>query len=135
MTLDEKLDLVSSGVAGIAHLGIPPLAFIDGPNGVSRARPHVVAFPNAIVAATFDRTLARTYGTALGAEAHGTGRTLLGAPTVNILRAPGNRGAARDAGRGSAAWPGRSPRQDGRHPEPARHLPGQTLRRREANQK
>jgi len=89
MTLDEKLDLVSSGVAGIARLGIPPLAFIDGPNGVSRARPHVVAFPNAIVlAATFDRTLARAYGTALGAEVHGTGRTLVGAPTVNIVRTP-----------------------------------------------
>ncbi len=89
MTLDEKLDLVSSGVAGIARLGIAPLAFIDGPNGVSRARPHVVAFPNAIVlAATFDRTLARAYGTALGAEVHGTGRTLVGAPTVNIVRTP-----------------------------------------------
>jgi hypothetical protein len=46
MTGEEKLDLVTSGEAGVPRLGIPPLAFIDGPNGVGHATAHVTAFPS-----------------------------------------------------------------------------------------
>ena len=34
MTLSEELSLVGGGTVGIPRLGIPPLAFTDGPNGV-----------------------------------------------------------------------------------------------------
>lgn len=89
MTADEKLDLVTSGEAGIARLGIPPLSFIDGPNGVGHASTHVTAFPNAVtLAASWDTALARRFGEALGAEASGKGYLLLFAPTVNIVRTP-----------------------------------------------
>ena len=37
MTTDEKLDLVASGTNGVPRLGIPPLAYRDGPNGVGEA--------------------------------------------------------------------------------------------------
>ena len=89
LTPDEKLALVASGKAGIPRLGVPPLAFIDGPNGVGHANTHVTAFPNAVnVAAAWDRRLARRYGEALGAETTGKGHTLLAAPTINIVRTP-----------------------------------------------
>jgi len=89
MTLDEKLALVSSGVNGVPRLGIPPLAFINGPNGVGNGARGVTAFPAAInVGAAWDTDLARTYGEALGAEASGKGKTVIGAPTINLLRTP-----------------------------------------------
>jgi beta-glucosidase len=89
MTLDEKISLAASGDAGIPRLGVPPLVASDGPNGVRLGTPNVTAFPNAqILAASWDRALARRFGTALGAETAGKGFNLLFAPTVNILRTP-----------------------------------------------
>src|SRR4051794_35481329 len=90
MTSAEKIDLVGSGVDGVPRLGIAPLRFIDGPNGVGEGTEGVTAFPNAVsIGASFDRRLARRYGSALGAEAAGTGHTLIGAPTINLVRVPG----------------------------------------------
>ncbi len=89
MTTAEKLALVASGRSGVARLGIPPLRFIDGPNGIGEASTGVTAFPDAeTIAASWDRTVASAYGQALGAEAAGKGDTLLAAPTINILRTP-----------------------------------------------
>ncbi len=89
MTTAEKLELVANGGGGDARLGIPPIRFIDGPNGVGEGSTHVTAFPDAqTIAASWDRGLARAYGGALGAEAFGKGDTLIAAPTVNIVRTP-----------------------------------------------
>ena len=89
MTPDEKLDLVSSGAAGIPRLGIPPIRFIDGPNGVGHGDAGVTAFPNAVnIGASWDPSLARRYGAALGRETRAKGHSLIAAPTLNIVRTP-----------------------------------------------
>ena len=89
MTRDEKVSLAASGANGVPRLGIPGLAQTDGPNGVRLAPPGATAFPNAeVVAASWDRSLAEAFGTAVGAEASGKGFTVLLGPTVNILRVP-----------------------------------------------
>src|SRR5215217_1462783 len=89
MTADEKLDLVGSGQQGIPRLGIPPISFIDGPNGVGEGSEGVTAFPNAVnIGASWDPELAFRYGAALGGEARAKGHTLIAAPTLNIVRTP-----------------------------------------------
>ena len=89
MTRDEKISLAANGGAGIPRLGIPGLAPSDGPNGVREGGPGKTAFPNAhIVAASWDRSLAESFGAAIGAEASGKGYNILLGPTVNILRVP-----------------------------------------------
>jgi beta-glucosidase len=89
LTLEEKIALAADGGAGVPRLGIPGLAPSDGPNGVRMGAPGATAFPNAqVVAASWDRALAKAFGTALGAEAAGKGFNVLLGPTVNILRTP-----------------------------------------------
>jgi beta-glucosidase len=89
MSLAQKLTLVASDSGGIPSLGVPPLRFIDGPNGIGDGSTHVTAFPDAVnIAASWDQSLAQSYGKALGAEAFGQGDTLLAAPTINIVRTP-----------------------------------------------
>jgi beta-glucosidase len=89
MTLEEKVDLAADGSAGDARLGIPPLGWTDGPNGIAEGATHVTAFPAAeTIAASWSTSVASAYGSALGAEAAGKGDTLLFAPTVNIVRTP-----------------------------------------------
>lgn len=89
MTLEEKLELMGSGAAGVPRLCIPPLRFVDGPNGIGEGSPGVTAFPNAEnVGASWDPSLAYRYGVALGGEAAGKGDALLAAPTINIVRSP-----------------------------------------------
>jgi beta-glucosidase len=100
MTLDEKIQLVhgtgfvrnagyAGHVAGIPRLGIPDLFLADGPNGVGNGATGVTAFPAAINAsATWDTSLERRYGEALGQEQAGKGNNVALAPTINILRVP-----------------------------------------------
>ncbi|HEV3213617.1 MAG TPA: glycoside hydrolase family 3 C-terminal domain-containing protein [Acidimicrobiales bacterium] len=89
MTLAEQFDLVGTGVVHDPSLGIPPLRFQDGPNGIGEGAKGVTQFPNAqALAATFNVALAGAYGQALGAEAAGKGVTALGAPTINVVRSP-----------------------------------------------
>src|SRR4051794_31872237 len=89
MTRDEKVSLAASGTNGLPRLGIPPLVLRDGPNGVGSGAANVTAFPNAeVVAASWDRSLAQRFGSAVGAEAAGKGINVFFAPTVNILRTP-----------------------------------------------
>ncbi len=89
MTTAETLELVASGASGDPRLGIPPIRFIDGPNGVGEGSTGVTAFPDAeTIAASWDPGIAGAYGEALGSEAAGKGRTLIAAPTVNIVRIP-----------------------------------------------
>jgi beta-glucosidase len=89
LTLEEKIALAAAGGAGVPRLGIPGLVPSDGPNGVRLGAPGATAFPNAqVVAASWDRALAKAFGTAMGAEAAGKGFNVLLGPTVNILRTP-----------------------------------------------
>ena len=89
MTTDEKLDLVASGTNGVPRLGIPPLAYRDGPNGVGEGEEGVTAFPNAVtIGAAWDPKLARRYGGALGEEVRAKGFTGLLGPTIEPLRNP-----------------------------------------------
>ena len=90
MTTAEKLALVASGSAGVARLGIPPLKFIDGPNGIGEGNTRRDRVPGC----GDDRRLVGpglwpgAYGQALGAEAAGKGSDWLFAPTINIVRTP-----------------------------------------------
>ena len=95
MTLEEKIQMLHGAnrrgfigyVPAIPRLGIPELALTDGPAGV-RHGPGT-AFPAPVaLAATWDRSLAREYGAALGAETKARGQNILLAPMVNIVRVP-----------------------------------------------
>src|SRR5262249_44729252 len=89
MTREEKIALAADGKAGVPRLGIPAMVPSAGPNGIRDAAPGATAFPAAVtLAASWDRTLAETYGTALGAEASGKAFNVLLGPTINILRVP-----------------------------------------------
>jgi beta-glucosidase len=95
MTLEEKIQMLHGAnrrgfigyVPANPRLGIPELALTDGPAGV-RHGPGT-AFPAPVaLAATWDRSLAREYGAALGAETKARGQNILLAPMVNIVRVP-----------------------------------------------
>jgi beta-glucosidase len=61
----------------------------DGPNGVGDGLTGVTQLPAGVsLAATWDRSLAAEYGTVIGAEERGKGKTVNLGPTVNIDRDP-----------------------------------------------
>jgi beta-glucosidase len=106
MTLDEKVDqMTGSGIAPLMlamflrdemapvyaganeRLGIPPVAFTDGPRGVTSGR--ATSFPVAIArAATWDVDLQRRVGDAIGQEARAQGANYWGGLCLNIVRHP-----------------------------------------------
>ena len=97
LTLDEKLRLLSGRadpaghatgyIEGVDRLDVPPVRLVDGPLGV-RDR-EATAFPATIVlGATWDPSLARRLGSAIGAEARVKGHHVLLAPGLNIVRVP-----------------------------------------------
>jgi beta-glucosidase len=68
---------------------VPDQYLCDSPNGVGNFNTGVTRFPTGItVAATWDRTLAKAYGDALGAEWFGKGCTHGLGPAMNIIRLP-----------------------------------------------
>src|SRR5258705_8092223 len=70
ITREEKIAFAANGETGVPRLSIPGITPSDGPGGIREAAPGATAFPNAVtLAASWDRTLAAAYGTALGAEA------------------------------------------------------------------
>ena len=70
----------------MAHLGLPPLRYTDGPNGV-RGPETVTAFPASLaMAAAFDQQLAAAFGAAIAEEARDTGSNVLLGPAVDIAR-------------------------------------------------
>jgi beta-glucosidase len=95
MTLDEKIYLVHGAanssytgqIAGQPWLCIPTLKMTDGPVGV-RMNDTTQMPAGAAVAASFDTSLAETYGKVLGAEAKTKGADLVLGPTINIVRDP-----------------------------------------------
>jgi beta-glucosidase len=89
MTAAEKVELVADGHGGVPRLRIPPVFGVDGPNGVGSGSEGVTAFPNAVnIGASWDRSLAFRFGAAIGNETRAKGRSLLFAPTLNIVRTP-----------------------------------------------
>jgi beta-glucosidase len=100
LTLEEKFLLLANRSEGvyfsstpIARLGIPSMEMTDGPLGVSwhSSKRKCTQFPATIgLAATWDRSLSRLMGEAIGREARNAGKHLLLAPGVNIHRTPMN---------------------------------------------
>jgi beta-glucosidase len=97
MTYDEKLHFGGYGAEALTRLGLEPAPGADGPNGIAGGgifpgpiaprSLNVTAFPNVItLAATWDRSLARRFGVALGEEFSGKGLAADLGPTVNLLR-------------------------------------------------
>ncbi len=107
MTLDEKVAICHAqskfSTPGVPRLGIPELRYSDGPHGV-RAEiewntwkyagwnsDSCTAFPAlTCLAATWDPSLARKYGEALGEEARYRRKSVILGPGVNIYRTPLN---------------------------------------------
>jgi beta-glucosidase len=86
MTFDEKVAVALGDFEAVAHLGIPPLRYTDGPNGI-RGPDNVTAFPASLpLAATFYERLAAAYGSAVAEEARDTGSNVLLGPAVDIAR-------------------------------------------------
>jgi len=105
MTLEEKVAVLHAqskfSSAGVRRLGIPELWTDDGPHGI---RPEVfwdewkaagwtndscVAFPAlTCLAASWNKNLAKLYGTVIGEEARYREKDVLLGPGVNIYRTP-----------------------------------------------
>lgn len=103
LTLDEKITQLHGirdanhqrFVPGVPRLNIPPLRITNGPAGVGpsddRQQKPATALPAPIgLAATFDRSLADTYGDVQGAETRDLAHSLLEAPDINLTRVPEN---------------------------------------------
>ena len=115
MTLAEKVEqMTGSGfidgawrTPANARLGIPGLAMLDGPRGVSLLGGRAT-FPVAMArAASWDTELEERVGEAIGAEARAKGASVLLAPTINLLRHPRWGRAQETYGEGrttSGAW-------------------------------
>jgi len=97
MTLGEKLGeivlVANDGYenidAGVPRLCIPALTLQDGPAGVAYRAIGVTQLPAPLgIAATFDPSVARTYGEVQGDEASGLGIDVLQGPNLNIDRVP-----------------------------------------------
>lgn len=90
MTLEEKIDMLGGTgfeTKPVVRLGIPTFKMADGPAGVRGNKS--TAFPSGIaLAATWDTSLMRRIGTAIGEEAIGNDRNTLLGPCVNIQRVP-----------------------------------------------
>ncbi len=104
MTLDEKiLELHGVGgasptlrfVPGVARLGIPSFTVTNGPAGVSYGtispRKFATALPAPLaLAASWDTSMATSYGDVIGTEAKTLGNDLLEGPDMNLARVPQN---------------------------------------------
>ncbi|MCE5175563.1 MAG: glycoside hydrolase family 3 C-terminal domain-containing protein [Bacteroidales bacterium] len=102
MTLEEKASFLSGEddwhFKGIERLGIPPMQVTDCGHGVTIVFDdqgnwvgNASCFPTAVgQAATWNRSLIRTVGSAIAREARATGSSILLAPMVNIKRTPLN---------------------------------------------
>ncbi|HUD69842.1 MAG TPA: glycoside hydrolase family 3 C-terminal domain-containing protein [Acidimicrobiales bacterium] len=95
MTLSEKVAFIglapnyAAGIRnmnpGVPRLCIPPLILRDGPNGIGEGATGVTGYPAEIaLAATFDPTLARQMGEAMGREAKGQGDDVLQGPSIDV---------------------------------------------------
>ncbi len=75
----------------IPRLGIPSIVMMDGPVGIRLSKNETTCFPTGLLtAASWDRTVARTIGEAIGEESLDMGNDVILAPGMNILRNPLN---------------------------------------------
>ena len=82
--------LIPVTMGGNKKLGIPSVAFMDGPRGVSFYK-GATAFPVSIArAATWDRSLEHRVGIAMSEEIRALGGNYSSAVCVNLLRHPAN---------------------------------------------
>jgi beta-glucosidase len=98
MTLGDKISLVEGHgtsnpyvfyTPAIPALCIPAVGLEDGPNGVGDGLTGVTQLPAGVaLAASWDPSLARQYGSVIGAEEAGKGASANLGPTVNIDRDP-----------------------------------------------
>src|SRR3984885_5831459 len=98
MTLSDKINMVTGAgfgptyvfeISGIPSLCIPEIGEEDGPLGAGDGLTGVTQMPAAVsLAATFDPSLARDYGSVVGSEEHGKGAMVDLGPTVNVDRDP-----------------------------------------------
>lgn len=97
MTYDEKLHFGGYFGGSVKRLGLISPPGSDGPNGIAGGgifpgpipprSLNVTAFPTVItLAATWDRSLAKRFGEAVGEEFAGKGMGSVLGPTVNLLR-------------------------------------------------
>lgn len=71
----------------LATYGLSAYTRKDGPAGVADGSGHGTAFPSPVtVAASFDTTLAASYGAAIGQEFHDLGYGMVYGPAMDILR-------------------------------------------------
>jgi beta-glucosidase len=92
MTLVEKLNYIGGTndfyIRAIERLSVPAIKMSDGPMG-SRNDGPTTCYPGGIVlAATWDREMARKIGVGLGRDCRARGVNILLAPAVNIYRSP-----------------------------------------------
>jgi beta-glucosidase len=107
MTLEEKINMIhASGIfssGGVPRLGIPDFRMSDGPCGIRMEikkedwspagwnNDNGTYFPaQTALAATWDTSLARAFGIALGQESKIRGKHVQLAPGINIIRTPLN---------------------------------------------
>src|SRR5690242_15914111 len=102
MTLSDEITMVEGdgqaqnpsapyvfNIAAQPKLCIPAMGLEDGPVGVGDGLTGVTELPSAVsLAATFDPSLAHSYGQVVGAEEAGKGASANLGPTVNIDRDP-----------------------------------------------
>ena len=102
MSLDQKIGQLHGEptaedfrhVAAVPDLCVPALTLTNGPAGVGTStRPDggapATALPAPLaLAATWDPAMASRYGDVMGTEARLTGRNLLEAPAVDVMRTP-----------------------------------------------
>jgi beta-glucosidase len=98
MTLADKISMVEGHgttnpyvfyTPAIPSLCIPAVGLEDGPAGVADGMTGVTQLPAGVsLAASWDPSLARQYGTVIGAEEGGKGASANLGPTVNIDRDP-----------------------------------------------
>jgi beta-glucosidase len=87
LTFDQKVSIALGDYAAVASFGVPALADADGPSGIRGD--GTTTFPSSqTLAATFDRSLARSYGEAIGAEARGKAVNWWLGPAMDIARTP-----------------------------------------------
>ena len=102
LTLEEKAGLCSGRdfwrTKAVERLGIPAMMMSDGPHGLRAQKPgsslpndsiEAVCYPaGCAAAASFDPTLTRRMGAALGREARAAGVQMVLGPAINIKRSP-----------------------------------------------
>lgn len=84
---DDGYHLATFGAARVERLGLPGIAFSDGPRGAVVG--NGTAFPVSMArGATWDPDLEERVGDAIGRELRAAGANLTGAVCVNVLRHP-----------------------------------------------